>query len=130
MLQTRKSPISTPPRGDFRFRREERLKGRDEIREVFNRGRPVACSGAKLFVLANELPHNRLAVTFARKFGNAVERNRARRVSREAYRLTRNGLKTGFDLVLLVYPGKDFLAARMEQLRVLCTKAGIFVDTE
>jgi ribonuclease P protein component len=83
-----------------------------------------------LFVLANNRPQNRLAVTFARKFGNAVARNRARRVSREAYRLTRNGLKTGFDLVLLVYPGKDFLAARMEQVQILCTKAKIVMDTE
>jgi ribonuclease P protein component len=109
----------------FRFRRTERLKKRDEIRAVFNRGRGVTCAGAKLFCLANGLPHNRIAVTFGRKFGNAVQRNRARRVSREAYRHIRQSVKSGYDLVLLVYPGRDVFITRCEQLRVLFFKAGL-----
>jgi ribonuclease P protein component len=109
----------------FRFTRKERLKKRDEIREVFNRGKAVTCSGAKLFVLGNGLTHNRVAFTFARKFGNAVERNRARRVGREAYRHIRNNLAGGYDLVLLVYPGKDLFTARSKQLGILFSKAGL-----
>jgi ribonuclease P protein component len=81
-----------------------------------------------LFFLRNGLPQNRVAFTFARKFGNAVERNRARRVSREAYRHMRYRLKGGFDLVLLLYPGRDFFAARTEQLGILFAKAGLFID--
>jgi ribonuclease P protein component len=120
---------------------------------VFNRGKVVSCRGAKLFVLKNGMSGNRLAVTFARKFGNAVKRNRTRRVSREAYRLLRNRLKTGFDLVILVYPvgqraaafgpesakilrdapvpqapGKDCLAVRMEQFQNLFDRAGLFME--
>jgi ribonuclease P protein component len=152
----------------FRFTREERLKGKDEIRAAFKRGKVVSCHGAKLFVLKNGLPGNRIAVTFARKFGNAVQRNRARRISREAYRLTRNRLNTGFDLALLVYPleprpaksdlrlsdlrsdasrpmpveprpdkpaprlmpRKDSLANRMEQLRILFSRAGLFMENQ
>jgi ribonuclease P protein component len=78
-----------------------------------------------LFVVRNELPHNRIVFTFARKFGNAVERNRARRLSREAYRLLRNALKPGFDLVLFLYPGGDSFANRMEQLKILFQKAAL-----
>jgi ribonuclease P protein component len=78
-----------------------------------------------LFFLKNGLAHTRIAFTFARKYGNAVERNRARRVGREAYRYMRKGLKPGFDLVLLVYPGKDTLAGRMEQLKALFSRAGL-----
>jgi ribonuclease P protein component len=91
--------------------------------------------------MKNGLSGNRLAVTFARKFGNAVKRNRARRVSREAYRLLKNRLKTGFDLVALVYPAgqrteasgpvpqvsvKDCLAVRTEQFQILFSRAGLF----
>jgi ribonuclease P protein component len=157
----RKSPISTTGQ-NFRFRREERLKGRDEIRAVFNRGKTASCSGAKLFILEQGRPgksggpgrpvesgrsggpgksggnpagfgadsRNRIAFTFARKFGNAAARNRARRVSREAYRLTRNRIKSGFDLVLLIYPGRDYLTARMEQLRVLFAGAGLLMENK
>jgi ribonuclease P protein component len=113
----------------FRFGREERLKKRDEIRAVFNRGRAVTCAGAKLFILRNDISKNRAAFTFAKKFGTAVERNRSRRVSREAYRHLRYRLKKGFDLVLLVYPGRDFLSARVEQLGLLFSKAGLFMET-
>jgi hypothetical protein len=106
-----------------------------------------------LFILKNGLPGNRLVVTFARKFGNAVTRNRTRRVSREAYRLLKNRLKTGFDLVMLVYPAgqqrsvsrlesasgletapvpaapvTDCLAVRMDQLRNLFNRAGLFAE--
>jgi ribonuclease P protein component len=114
----------------FRFKRDERLKRREEIQAVFNHREAVSCSGVKLFRLENGLVHNRIAFTFARKFGNAVERNRARRVGREAYRLLKNRLKSGYDLVLLMYPGKDFLADRIDQLETLFSRAGLLTGTE
>jgi len=114
---------------DFRFPRREKLKGRDEIREVFNRKKAVACRGAKLFTRPNGLPYNRIAFTFSRKFGNAVERNHSRRLSREVYRILRNELLQGYDIVLLVHNGdsgsrNDFIS-RMEQLRILFSRAGL-----
>ncbi len=112
----------------FRFRRAERLKGRVEIKQVFARGRVVSCPGAKLFVLKNELPVNRIVFTLSRKYGNAVQRNYARRLSREAYRFIRDNLCTGYDLVLLVYPGKDSLPLRAGQLRVLFSKMNMLME--
>lgn len=79
-----------------------------------------------MFCLENGLPHNRIAFTLGRKFGNAVERNHARRVGREAYRHIRRNIKSGYDLVLLVYPGKDTFITRFEQLKELFFKAGLF----
>jgi ribonuclease P protein component len=108
----------------LRFRREYRLKNRREIGAVFKKGRVSSCFGAKLFALENSAGHNRIAFTFSRKFGNAVERNRCRRVGREAYRHLQHDIKQGFDLALLVYPvGKDTFSSRMEQLRQLFSKA-------
>lgn len=111
----------------FRFRQHEHIKGRDEIRDVFKRGKVVSCPGARLFMLANGRSYNRIVFTFARKYGNAVERNLSRRLSREAYRLQRNSLKTGFDFSLLVYPGKDVLEARMDQLHTLFSRSALFI---
>ncbi|WP_369695313.1 ribonuclease P protein component [Gracilinema caldarium] len=112
----------------FRFRSAERLKGREEIRRAFADGRKFSCNGAKLFVVQNGLPVNRIAFTFARKYGNAVQRNRSRRLSREVYRLLKARLCIGYDLVLLVYPGADTFADRLEQLETLFRKAGLFLD--
>jgi ribonuclease P protein component len=73
----------------------------------------------------NGLKYNRVAFSFPRKYGNAVERNHSRRLSREAYRLLRSGLRQGYDLVLMVYSSRDNFSARMGQLRVLFLKAGL-----
>jgi ribonuclease P protein component len=109
--------------GDFRFTRDEHLKKRDDISAVFKKGKCVSCQGAKLFILQNELGRNRIAFTFARKFGNAVERNRSRRISREAYRHLKSTMHQGFDLVLLSYPMDDIsVEERMKQLISLFKK--------
>jgi ribonuclease P protein component len=127
-----KPPTPSGPPG-AKFKRRERLKKRDDITGVFKKGRSVTCQGAKLFYLDNGLPHNRIVFTFARKYGNAVERNRARRLGREAYRLLKRSVETGYDLVLLVYPQaaedgrlqKPCLSRRMRQLKSLFAKAGL-----
>ncbi|MDR1142931.1 MAG: ribonuclease P protein component [Spirochaetaceae bacterium] len=133
-MQTRKSPIDEPflnPPVTGRFRRREHLKKRTEITRVFKKGRVVGCPGVRLFFLKNALPYNRLVITFTRKFGNAVQRNRARRLGREAYRSIREKLKTGYDLVIVVYPRNDpegikpGLAGTREQLKTLFTRTGI-----
>jgi ribonuclease P protein component len=103
------------------------LKGKNEIREVFGKGRRIGCQGAKLFVLKNKLPYNRICFTFSRGFKTAVERNRARRLGREAYRSFKPQLRCGYDLILLVYP-KDAnpgYAERVGQLKFLLARAGL-----
>ena len=124
----RKSLISLPVAQDsFRFRPEERIKRRNDIKEVFGKGRRFGCRGAKLFVLKSGLPYNRICFATSRGFGNAVERNRARRLGREAYRLLKPRLAGGNDMVLLVYPENpcSAFADRSEQFVYLLAKAGI-----
>jgi ribonuclease P protein component len=105
------------------------LKGRNEIREVFGKGKRIGCQGAKLLVLKNDLPHNRICFTFSRGFGTAVERNRARRLGREAYRNLKPRLRCGYDLILLVYPegASPGFAGLMEQLQYLFARAGLLL---
>jgi len=113
----------------FRFRREERLKGRNEIREVFGKGKRFNCRGAKLFVYKNDLPYNRICFALPKGFGGAVARNRAKRLGREAYRLMKNRLLGGYDLILLVYQeAKEeiFISDRLSQFESLFIKAGLF----
>jgi ribonuclease P protein component len=74
----------------------------------------------------NDVGRSRFTVTLIRKYGNAVERNRAKRVSREAYRLLRPDIIDGFDMVLMLYPSEDTFLRRSVQLKQLLHKAGLF----
>ena len=125
-------PLTGQGKGSFRFRKEEHLKKKKDIGEVFSRGKRIGCQGAKLFILPNNLSCNRICFTFSRNYGNAVKRNRARRLGREAYRSLSPGLSKGYDLIFMVYPDTSEpeikscgLAERTEQLRYLFVKGGL-----
>ncbi|EFW38654.1 ribonuclease P protein component [Treponema phagedenis] len=108
------------------FSKRERLCGAQNVKSVFKQGNKYYCNGAKLFVLPNKLEYNRFLCTFPRGYGNAVQRNAARRLSKEVYRQMKKELNQGFDLILLLFPGNNTFAARTGQLKVLFNKAGLF----
>jgi len=52
----------------------------------------------------NGLPHARLGLAVSRRAGNAVRRNRIKRMLREAFRLHRHEWPGGLDLVVMTKP--------------------------
>lgn len=79
-----------------------RLRRSADVRAGLRRGRRQ--SGALMTVhrLATGRDGARVAVVASRKVGNAVRRNRAKRLLREAARVTE--LETGYDYVLVARP--------------------------
>ena len=56
---------------------------------------------------------------------SAVDRNRAKRLCREAYRDLKGRIATGYDLAFVLYPGKVSFADRRRQLETLLERAGL-----
>lgn len=112
------------------FTLDERIKKASEIKNLFKNGKRVSIVGAKLFFLPNNLKFNRIGFPLPRGFGNAVERNRAKRFSRETFRNLKSYLNTGYDMLLLVYPPaeNDSFHSRYDQFQALCKKAGLFKE--
>ena len=92
--------MPTPPK-PFAFRPYEHLRRPADFKRVYERRRSASDGSLIVYVCENHLPYLRLGLSVSRKFGGAVERNRLRRLYREAFRLTRHQLPTGLDLVLI-----------------------------
>jgi ribonuclease P protein component len=107
--------------------KKERLKKKSEISRVFNEGRSVSCSGARLHFMSNGKILNRVVFIPARKFGNAVERNYLRRHAKEIYRQEKERFTVGYDIAVVFYPGTKYdFRKRKEQFMYLLKKAGMF----
>lgn len=97
----------TPPRRyngavpDQRLTRERRLRRKADIDRVFRRGRSGSDALLRIHVIANGLPESRLGISCPRKVGGSVARSRWKRLIREAFRLNREGLGAGIDLVVV-----------------------------
>jgi len=85
----------------FRFPPSHRLRTPDDFQRVYDRKRSAADGVLIVYACENGLPHPRLGLSVSKKIGNAVVRNRHKRLFREAFRLLQHELPTGVDLVLI-----------------------------
>lgn len=113
-----RDPTAEP---DFSFPRRMRLSGPAVFKAIYDRGhRETAHPLVGVVLAGNGLGWCRLGLSVPRRVGNAVRRNRVKRLLREAFRQARPLHPAGVDLVLLVRPHEPMdLAAYTERLRKL-----------
>lgn len=85
---------------DLSFPKSHRLLRAAEFDRVFKLRQSAADKLLVMYVAANELEHPRLGLVVSRKVGNAVVRNRWKRLLREAFRHSQHQLPA-LDLVCL-----------------------------
>lgn len=90
----------------YSFGHNSRLHGRLQFAAVFAGRVRQQVGPLMLYALARENPaaQLRLGISIGRPVGIAARRNRIKRLLREAFRLIRPELPTGYDLVIVVRP--------------------------
>ena len=68
---------------------------------VYNKGKSAASRYIVLFYMKNRLGYSRISFLASKKVGNSVERHRAIRLMREAFRLSGQVIRPGYDLVIV-----------------------------
>jgi ribonuclease P protein component len=109
------------------FPQSRRLKTPAEFQRVYDRKKSASDAALIVYACENALPHPRLGVSVSKKVGNAVTRNRYKRLFREAFRLTQHDLPPGFDFIMIPKSGGpeaeiEALKASLVKLAALAAK--------
>ncbi|MEP3482469.1 MAG: ribonuclease P protein component [Fuerstiella sp.] len=93
------------------FSASQRVKSTADFGRCYHSGERAGDGHLLVFAVANQLPQSRLGVSVSKKHGNAVARNRKKRLLRESFRLLQHQLPVGIDLVLVPRQRADSTAA-------------------
>ena len=89
----------------FSLPRKERLLNRKDFVNLNRLGKKYRTKHFISISKENGLDINRLGITVSKKIGNAVIRNRIKRLIREIYRLRKNDIPKGYDVVVVARKG-------------------------
>ncbi len=81
--------------------KKEVLRRKDDFTAIYRNGRSVGEKYIVFFYRKNDLSYNRTAFLASKKVGNSVERNRARRLMKENYRVLKGEIREGYDLIFI-----------------------------
>jgi ribonuclease P protein component len=115
--------------------RDLRLRRARDVRITRSRGRSVTHGPYVMRYLRNPATpdSNRYTVVAGKKCGGAVQRNRLKRVTREALRALHPRLQPGFDCVIILRGTVEELpstAVALDMLTVMFQRAGILPQGE
>ena len=107
----------------------EHLRSRNEFAALRERGRRGGDDVLRVLIAPNGLPYSRIASAVSKRAGNAVHRNRLRRLYRDAFRLDKDRLPRGYDVVVSPARGSgqpELAVVRSSLLRSVEKLAGWF----
>jgi ribonuclease P protein component len=94
--------VTTSPSPRATFRRHERINDPKDFRRAFDRKRSASDSLLVVYGAENGLEHSRLGISISRKkVRRAHDRNRVKRLIREAFRLGKSEFPAGIDLIVV-----------------------------
>ena len=95
------NPVDATCKGaSQRFGRHQRIRCRRDFDRVYRSDVFAADQVLVINACKNELPHARLGLSVSRRVGNAIVRNRWKRLIREGFRKNQHNMPHGIDYVV------------------------------
>src|SRR5512137_1765398 len=101
------------------FPKKRRLANNRQFKAVLDHGRRVGDRLLTLYLAPNDCGYPRLGISVGKSSGQAVVRNRLKRLLREAFRQNQDRLPRSFDYVLMISPSLSRRLRRPEETAVL-----------
>lgn len=79
----------------------ETIRDNRDFQTLYRKGKTIVGKTCVVYYRKNRLPCSRLGITASKKIGNAVARNRARRVIRAAYQSIEDRIPIGLDMIIV-----------------------------
>ena len=84
--------------------KKKRLVSNRQFKAIMDNGKRSSNEVLTLYMAKNDCEYSRLGVSVGKSSGNAVVRNRLKRLMREAFRQNQYQIPSGFDYVLMLSP--------------------------
>jgi ribonuclease P protein component len=105
------------------LRRKQRLRKTGQFKAAYAARARIGDGRLVAYALANGTGVTRLGVSVGKRCGGSVQRNRIKRLLREAFRLARAEFPAGYDIVLVPLVAGGTLAEFERSLRLLVPEA-------
>ena len=79
----------------------ESIKNNSDFLKAYRHGKSYANRYLVMYVRKNDLDRNRYGITVSKKVGNSVVRHHLVRLVRESFRLHKDEIETGLDIVVV-----------------------------
>ena len=103
------------------------IKSNCDFRRTYGKGKVFQAPALVSYVLKNRAGICRIGITTSKKIGNAVERNRSRRVIRAAYSMIEDRVQGNYDIVFVARTKTKYIKSTKlaEMMLLQLTQAGV-----
>ena len=99
----------------------------NEYKRIYNRGKYYVSPVVVVYVLKNRMKQTRYGITTSKKIGNAVQRNRSRRIIKQAFREIAQRIQPGYDYIFVARGKTPYVKTQdvRRQIEIQLKKAGL-----
>ena len=91
----------------FSLPKKKRLVSNNDFKSVLTHGRSARNSLLILYIARNDCGYPRLGVSVGKSYGNAVVRNRTKRLLREVFRQCQDRIYVEYDYLVMISRSKE-----------------------